>query len=368
MEENDNWYLLKNARDIDSPCLIIYKERVIQNILSALKMVDANRLRPHVKTNKCAETVRLMMEAGISKFKCATIAEAEMLAIAQAPDVLLAYQPLGPKLERFITLIKTYSATNFSCLADNIIAAEQFASAAAKHDVVIRLYIDLDIGMHRTGTDPSSAMELVMWCNISDKLQLLGLHAYDGHLRQADIEARKAACDEAFEPVLQLQKQLLTKEIDCTIIAGGSPTFPIHAKRKNVECSPGTFIYWDGNYTETCAEQNFVPAALVLARIISLPGNNICIDMGHKSIAAENDLQHRVNFMNAPRLKFTGQSEEHLVAEAPAGHEFEPGDILYGLPWHICPTVALYERAIIVENSVAVDEWKNAARDRMINV
>jgi D-threonine aldolase len=31
-----------------------------------------------------------------------------MLALAGAVDVLLAYQPLGPKLKRFVTLIKKY--------------------------------------------------------------------------------------------------------------------------------------------------------------------------------------------------------------------------------------------------------------------
>ncbi|WP_431209815.1 hypothetical protein ACQ86N_27330 [Puia sp. P3] len=53
--------------------------------------------------------------------------------------------------------------------------------------------------------------------------------------------------------------------------------------------------------------------------------------------------------MNAPQLKPVGQSEEHLVVEAGAGHGYKIGDIFYGIPFHICPTVALYERAFTVE-------------------
>ena len=198
----------------------------------------------------------------------------------------------------------------------------------------------------------------------------VGLHAYDGHIRNPDIEQRTIECDAAFEPVLQMQNILLndglTKPV---IVAGGSPTFPIHAKRKEIECSPGTFIYWDNGYQLACKEQAFIPAALVISRVISLPSETkLCLDLGHKSIAAENTLDKRVYFLNAPELKFTGQSEEHLVAEVPLGHQYKIGDVLYGLPYHICPTVALYERALIVENNKVVDEWKIIARDRKINI
>ncbi len=94
----------------------------------------------------------------------------------------------------------------------------------------------------------------------------------------------------------------------------------------------------------------------------------VCLDLGHKSIAAENELGNRVSFLNAPGLKFSGHSEEHLVAEAPADHSYKVGDVLYGLPVHICPTVALYERASIVKNHEVTGEWKIIARDRKIYV
>src|SRR5215212_7481829 len=119
MKEPD-WYLITNIEEVDSPALVIYPERVKKNIALIKTMIDdVKRLRPHVKTHKTKEAAELMMEAGINKFKCATIAEAEMLALVNAPDVLLAYQPVGPKLKRFITLIKKYPFTKFSCLADS---------------------------------------------------------------------------------------------------------------------------------------------------------------------------------------------------------------------------------------------------------
>src|SRR6266498_1664634 len=108
---NNEWFHIREIDKIDSPALVIFPERVKANIQTAISMVGVDRLRPHVKTNKSAEASQLMLDTGITKFKCATIAEAEMLGIIVAPDVLLAYQPLGPKLQRFIELIKKFPAT-----------------------------------------------------------------------------------------------------------------------------------------------------------------------------------------------------------------------------------------------------------------
>src|SRR4051812_31491891 len=108
------WYEIDRIETLDSPALVIYPERVRENISTIVSIVgDADRLRPHVKTHKTIEATQLMLNAGINKFKCATIAEAEMLARAGATDILLAYQPVGPKVNRFADLINKYPAANF---------------------------------------------------------------------------------------------------------------------------------------------------------------------------------------------------------------------------------------------------------------
>ena len=370
-KKDKDWFRIDNIDEIDSPALIVYPERVKENIGTLLSMIDdSQRLRPHVKTHKSKEATSLMMTAGIKKFKCATISEAEMLAIVGAPDILLAYQPSEIKLKRFISLIKKYPCSKFSCLVDNLNSAKNISGEAVENKVEISVYIDLNVGMNRTGIQPGEkAIDLYKQC-AQLKGKLIGLHAYDGHIRSKDFEQRARECNEAFMPVEKMQKQLIEEGFpEPIIVAGGSPTFPIHAKRKDIECSPGTFIYWDKGYQTSCPEQKFLPAALVISRVISLPGESkICLDLGHKSIAAENELSNRVYFLNAPELKFISQSEEHLVAETSPGHSYKVGDVLYGLPVHICPTCALYERAILVENNIVKGEWKTIARDRKISI
>lgn len=366
-----NWFHISNANEIDSPALLVYPDLVKANIQTAINMIgDVNRLRPHVKTHKCAEVVQLMMDAGITKFKCTTIAEAEMLAMQQAADVLLAYQPVGPKLERFIALIKKYPAIQFSCLTDNMVAATAQSKAFSENGLQVPVYVDLNVGMNRTGIDPGKAFELYQYCSTAPGMSIKGIHAYDGHIRDNDFETKKKKCDDAFAVVESLSKQIESAGLHKPmIIAGGSPTFSVHSKREEIECSPGTFIYWDHGYTLSCPEQEFKPAAFLLTRVVSLPGeNNICIDLGHKSVAAEIEITKRVFFPGFESLTPIAQSEEHLVLENNTGYQFNPGDILYCIPWHICPTVALYDSIKIIENDECTGEWKNIARDRKITV
>jgi D-serine deaminase-like pyridoxal phosphate-dependent protein len=289
----------------------------------------------------------------------------------KAPDVVLAYQPLGPKLYRFIELVKKFPSTKYSCLVDNMSAAEEQADAFAATDLEIPVYVDLNVGMDRTGIIPGEgAIELCRFISSAKGIKLAGLHAYDGHIRNKDLAMRTKECDEAFATIEKLKQELLKRGISiATIIVGGSPTFPIHAKRKDVECSPGTFVYWDKGYTDLCPEQNFLTAVVLVTRIISLPSpTRICTDLGHKSVAAENEITRRVFFLNAEDIQPVSQSEEHLVAEVPPGHSHEVGDILYGLPFHVCPTVALYESSFIVENGNLSGEWRTDARDRKIQL
>lgn len=365
-----SWYQIKNIKEIDSPALVIYKERVQQNIQSLIKMKDAAHLRPHVKTNKIAEVCKMMLDAGITKFKCATIAEAEMLGMINAPDVLLAYQPTPAKAKRLLQLVQKYSSTHFSCLIDDAENAEYISKIFLEKDVILDVYIDLNVGQNRTGIKPENAFQLFEDCKELSGINIIGLHAYDGHIRDTKIEERKRNADKAFSVVMQLAEEIESStQKKLNIVAGGSPTFPVHAQRKNIECSPGTFVFWDYGYKTQFNDEPFDYAALVITRIISVVDENtICTDLGHKSVGAENTIEKRIHFLNAPDVEFIGQSEEHLVLKVDDSSAYKIGDVLYGVPYHICPTVALYERAVIVQNNEAFDEWKVMARDRKITV
>jgi len=344
---------------------------VKKNIEEMINMIgDVNRLRPHIKTHKTAEGILLMMEAGIHQFKCATIAEAELLATNGVKDVLLAYQPVGPNVERLFELQKKYPSVQFACLTDHIDAANMMGDYFQQFASSMKVYVDLNVGMNRTGIVPTEAFELINIIKNHPGLVFAGLHAYDGHHRQTDYHEKEMACEKGLEPVYALIQQLMVAGFDRPVlIAGGSPSFSVHCKTADRVCSPGTNIFWDHGYASVCPEQHFEPAVKILTRVISLPApNKICIDLGHKAVASENELSKRIFFPSHPQLKPVSQSEEHMVLETADNHIFKPGDILTGIPYHICPTVALHETLHVLNGAMVDDEWKVAARKRKISI
>lgn len=365
------WFQVANVAEVPSPALLVYIARVEENVRRMIALAGGvARLRPHIKTHKLAELIRLQQAHGITKFKCATIAEAELAGSCDAVDVLLAYQPVGPNVERLIQLVQKFPRTKFSVIADDAGAIHALSAAFARAGLVLDVLLDLDCGQHRTGVAPdASAVELYRLLANSPGLRAAGLHAYDGHIHDSDPSARAAVCDAAFAPVELLRGELQRAGLPVpTIVAGGTPTFPMHARRVNVECSPGTCVFWDAGYATKLPDLDFLPAALVLTRVISKPGaNRLCLDLGHKAIAAETP-HPRVQFPELPDAKAVSHSEEHLVIETAAAAKFSVGATLYGIPWHVCPTVALHSEAVVIKDGRAGERWRIDARARRLTI
>ena len=363
------WYDFSNVRNVDSPALLIYPDRAEENARRMISLAGGpQRLCPHLKTHKLAELVQMQMALGINKFKCATIAEAEMAAGCGALDVLLAYQLVGPKAHRFTQLIKKFPQTTFAAIADDAQAIRELSSVATQDGVRIKILLDIDCGMHRCGVPAGpKAVELYRLIASLPGLEPRGLHVYDGHIEDEDSAVREKNCDAAFAPVMSLRHELSDLPVP-RIVAGGTLTFPIHARRPGVECSPGTCILWDFAYGASYPDLDFLYAALLLTRVVSKPGGNrLCLDLGHKAIGSEKP-QPRVQFLNLPDAHPVLHSEEHLVVETGRANEFAVGDVLYGVPKHVCPTVALHSHAVIIQGGAATGRWKITARDRMLSV
>lgn len=369
--ENRNWFELADTEDVVSPALFVYPNRILHNIRIMVEMAGGTEyLRPHIKTHKTAEIIEMQLEQGIQKFKCATIAEAELLAICNAPDILLAMQPVGANMKRFFDLMDMYPESEFSTLVDNQEVLDTLSAMAKSRGVVISLWMDINCGMDRTGIVPDEhAIALYRQMDTDANVDAKGLHVYDGHLRNTDVEERKKACDAAFASVVNLKKSLESDGISVNgIVAGGSPTFPFHAERDGVEASPGTTLLWDAGYGGLFPEMEFLPAAVLLTRIISKPvAHTICLDLGHKHLASEMPFP-RVQFLNMDTCTQKGQSEEHFVLECDTSEKLQVGDMVYALPMHICPTVAKYDSLKVVSEGQIIDSWKVAARNQYISL
>ncbi len=370
MSSND-WYTVRDEHKISSPSLLLYPERIAENIRLMIAMVgNISKLRPHIKTHKMAEIILLQQRHGIQKFKCATIAEAELLGQCKARDVVLAMQPVGVNIDRFLRLISAYPETDFSTLVDNQDTLAEITTKATDAQKIVSLYMDINSGMNRTGCIPDeNAIALFTSIEKNEFTKAKGLHAYDGHIRNTDISERKQQCDKAFDSVIWLKKQIENEGFYVeNIIVGGSPSFPIHAQRSNVEASPGTTLLWDAGYHKSFPDMPFLHAAVLLTRIISKPSKDIiCLDLGHKSVAPEMGFP-RVRILGLEDSEQIGQSEEHLVVRTSRANEFKVGAAFYVIPMHICPTVAKYGEATVVKDGKKLGTWKVAAQNRKLTI
>lgn len=362
---------LANEAEVNSPSLVLHLERVEENMRRMVEIAGGpRRLRPHVKTHKLAPLITKQITLGIHKFKCATIAEAEMVAAAGGTEVLLATQPVGPNISRLLQLIKKFPRTSFATLVDDLSVVYDLGNAALAAATSVEVLLDLDIGQGRTGIDPRhGAAEFYRRLSSVRGIRPGGLHAYDGHIHESDLNLRTEACDGAYALVEKLRIDLRAAGIAIPrIVVGGTPTFPIHARRAGVECSPGTCVLWDAGYGKKFADMHFLPSATLLTRVISHPGpGRLCLDLGHKAVASE---------MAPPRVLFpaledavaVAHNEEHLVIETVHADRFPVGSVLHGIPWHICPTVALHATVHVASGGKVVEEWPVLARARRISI
>ena len=365
-----NWYEVSAVEEIDSPSLLIYRDRMMNNIHQAIKMADGGtRFRPHVKTHKLPEIIQIHVSLGVTSFKCATLAEAEMIAQNGGRDILLAHQPVGPKIIKLVQLQTKYPEVEFSTIIDDRKILTRLAESVSAAKASLGVWLDVDNGMHRSGIEMGeAAAQLIHLITDFPCLHFRGLHVYDGHIRDTDFVLRKNKSDQAFAKVRDFVSKLANLQLEVPqIIAGGSPTFPVHAQRPDVQLSPGTYVFWDFGYKDQMPDIPFDCAALLLTRVISKPGPDLlCLDVGHKAVASENP-HPRIRLLGITVDSFPGHSEEHLVVKSPDASQYQVGDVLYGIPRHICPTVALHQEVHVIENHQRIDRWEVLARNRKLH-
>ena len=356
-----------------SPSLVIFRDRVAANIQRMISMAGgADRLRPHVKTHKMAEVVRMCESAGIHKHKCATIAEAEMTASAGGRDILMSYPIVGPNVWRFLKLQQFFGATQFAALADDLDTVAFIDEAARRHHQKIRLYLDLDLGMNRTGVLPGDkAFEVYKLIASSPNLIASGLHGYDGHVRDANLSDRKTTARPGQEALFAFRDRLISAGLPVpSLVVGGSPSFPTHAGLTDptIELSPGTLVFNDSGYGSRYDDLPFPPAVYLLTRVVSRPGHDrLCLDLGHKAVAAD-PAPPKARILAMPDAEPLGHSEEHLVIQCQNPEEYPVGTALWAVPSHICPTVALHNWAYVAEGGKIVGRWDVTARGRVISI
>ena len=368
----DDRYLIEGVEELSTPAVAVYPELIGENLSAALRMIgDPARMRPHVKTHKTRELVRLEIDAGVYKHKCATLAEAEMLADIGVSDIVLAYTLVGPNIRRFARLQRHFRDCSFKVLGDHHGPLAELGAVMSNQGQTAEVLLDLDTGMGRTGV-PLGARSVALYRMLATTpgLRPAGLHVYDGQNHQSDPVARAAGVDAVWKQVSTLVADLEAVGLAVPgLVCGNSASYPrwaqLAAEEPRIECSPGTFFLNDWNYYHWFEDIPLKPAAVLLTRVVSKPRpDRLTLDLGYKAVASDALLEDRVRFLNIEDARIALQNEEHLVIDSKQAAGVEPGDLLYAWPAHICPTCALHRELLVIESHRCTGTWQVAARDR----
>jgi D-serine deaminase-like pyridoxal phosphate-dependent protein len=355
-----------------TPALLIDLDAMERNIaqMAAYCRERGVSLRPHAKTHKSATIARMQIEAGALGICAATLGEAAALAGQGVPGVLITSPVVGAaKIGRLIDL--NARAEGLKVAADNPANVEALSQAAGAAGKPLEVFVELDIGTHRTGArSPAVALAVARQVSQSNSLVFAGIHAYAGHIQHIeDFAARRQAADECAAQLKVLTDGLEAESLLPPIISGaGTGSHAIDAGRGNyTEMQCGSYIFTDVQYNACALREDsalpFEPALFVQTTVISSNGDGLAItDGGLKRFATDGPLPEIVR--GAPEgstYRFKG--DEHGAVVLPDGIADLPlGTIIECLTPHCDPSVNLYDWYHVVRGDTLVDIWPVDAR------
>ena len=308
----------------------------------------------------------MQIDMGITRFKCATLSEVRMAAECGAAHILFAYPLVGPNIAAYTALTKEFPHCAFYALTDDLEQLHQLDREAKKQNASFGFFIDVNMGMNRTGVETEKLYGFITAAKDLHALTFSGLHCYDGHVHTTDLSERRTEVSSMVDDIAAQIDKLTAAGITVPmIIAGGSPSFPCHAANPNVFLSPGTVFLWDAGYAENYPDLPYIPAAAVMTRVISHPKDGMfTLDLGCKGIASD-PAGSRGTVVGLKNAEAAFQSEEHWTYRMLPGFENERpaiGTVFYVIPTHVCPTTNLYSQALVVENGEITARWTVDAR------
>jgi D-serine deaminase-like pyridoxal phosphate-dependent protein len=364
-------YNVADPDALETPAMLLFRDMMDHNIRSVCEAVGGGQhLMAHVKTHKSEAVARKQVELGIDGFKCATLKELEMVLQAGARKAILSYpQVQERKIERLCDLTSSYADAWIATIVSSPFHLNVLAAVATRRKQSLRVMLDLDAGMQRTGIRfGPDATKLYREIDAHPFLQPSGFHLFDGHENYSDVVQREATAQRHIESLQDFQQQIESAgmSVPC-MVAGGSYSFAYYARTRGMHGSPGTFIYWDARYRTNMPDMPFRYAALILTQVVDRypDAGTITTDLGCKGISSDLPVEERAYLLGQDTAELVSHSDEHGVFRFP-GELPRVGDYLLAVPGHICPTTIRYPGIHVIDTAGnVVDYYLHTARDRL---
>lgn len=341
--------------EIDTPALVLDLDAFERNLVAMAAYTQAHgiRLRPHAKTHKSPEIALRQIAHGAVGQCCQKVSEAEILVAGGVADVLVSNEVSGAaKLDRLARLARQ---ARISLCVDHLDGVIEASEAAARHDVVLDILVEIDIGGRRCGAAPGeAAVRIAEAVARSNTLRFAGLQAYHGpaqHMRS--IDERREAIERAGLLTRNTVERLGHAGLACGVVSGaGTGTYEIEtASGIWSEIQAGSYVFMDADYARNRQADGapfraFEHALFVLAGVMSKPvPDRAIVDAGHKAAAIDSGMPTP---FRREGVVYTKPSDEHGVLTGDPIALPHRGDRLLLVPGHCDPTVNLHDWYVCV--------------------
>ena len=376
MEPGSNAHLIGEAvgrARLNTPALLLDLDALDRNIerMAAHCRRTGQALRPHAKTHKSVQVARRQIAAGAVGQCCATLGEAEVLAGAGIPGVLVTSPVVGPgRVARLVAL--NDAAEGLMAVTDDAGAVTALAEAASGKPLA--LLVDIDVGTRRTGVlSAQAAVALARQITQAPGLVFAGIQGYAGHLQHVyDYTERAEAVAEVSRRLAHVSSVLSDAGLAPPLVTGGGTGTHDLDYRHGVlgELQAGSYTVMDVDYGRVALTEAgpgpFEPAMFVMATVVSAAGDEFAIvDAGLKALATDGPMP--LFARGAPEgATFTFAGDEHGRVHYAEGNaaRLRVGDIVELHPPHCDPTVNLYDVYHAMRGEMLETIWPVDARGR----
>ncbi len=357
-------------RELSTPALMVDLDAFEANLAKMAELIGraGRKVRPHAKAHKSSHVGKLQLDAGAVGLCCATVREAEVLADAGLPGLLVTTPVVTPSMAARLALAAE-KADDFLVVVDSLTGVETFA-AHARREKPIGILIDIDMGLGRDGlVDPAEAVALARRITELPELRYRGVQAYYGHLQHVKTLAdRHARVAEQWTNLSRFLEALSDAGFAPEIISGGG-TGTHHLDLEHgpfTEIQPGSYLFMDKQYGEVDIAPGgspFLTSLSVAARVVSVAQpDRVIVDAGSKALST--DYGPALVVSGAPEgstYQFMG--DEHGAIRVPEGASRPPlGGIVGLMAPHCDPTANLHDRFHVMRGGRLVDIWPIEAR------
>lgn len=361
-----NRLLHSDKRAVDTPALMVDLDALDQNIARIAGTCRKHGInwRPHTKGIKVPQIARRLIDAGAIGITCAKLGEAEVMADAGFKDILIANQVVGPqKIARLVALRPRCDVIVAVDSRENVTALSEAANAAG---VVLRVVIEVDMGMKRAGVDPGEPV-VAMAKFIAGKpgLKFAGLMGWEGHAAPMDADSKAKAVSAAVRSIVQSAEMCRAAGLSDDIVScGGTGTYWVSAAQSGItEIQAGGGVFCDVHYRKDFNVDH--PYALtVMTTVTSRPTpQRVICDAGKKTMSSDASVPQPIGLDHVRSARL---SAEHATIELDEPNTaLRVGDRLEWVVGYSDTTVHLHDDIYAVKNGRIEAVWPIVGRGKL---